>query len=63
MKPVGGRWASRARQTSPFCGAAPFKRYPYCLAHCLIAYRPDGESEPRREVVPARLDRGMERAA
>ncbi len=24
-----------------FCGAAPFRRYPYCLAHCLIAYRPD----------------------
>jgi len=29
-----------------FCGAAPFRRYPYCLAHCLIAYRPDSrESE------------------
>jgi GcrA cell cycle regulator len=22
-----------------FCGAAVFHRYPYCLAHCLIAYR------------------------
>jgi GcrA cell cycle regulator len=50
-----------------FCGAAPFKRYPYCLAHCLIAYRPEsgesGESEPRREAAPASLPRGMERAA
>jgi GcrA cell cycle regulator len=45
-----------------FCGAAPFKRYPYCVAHCLIAYRPDGETE-RREAAPARLDRGMKRAA
>jgi GcrA cell cycle regulator len=49
-----------------FCGAEPFKRYPYCLAHCLIAYRPDsresGESEPC-EWAPARRDCGLERAA
>ena len=32
-----------------FCGAAPFARYPYCIAHCLIAYRPeraDGDGAP-----------------
>ena len=47
-----------------FCGAAPFKRYPYCVGHCLIAYRPDsGESEPRRAAGPSRLPGGMERAA
>jgi GcrA cell cycle regulator len=47
-----------------FCGAAPFKRYPYCIAHCLIAYRPDSsESESQREATPARADRGMDRAA
>jgi GcrA cell cycle regulator len=47
-----------------FCGAAPFRRYPYCVAHCLIAYRPDsGESEPTREATPAPPDRGVERAA
>jgi GcrA cell cycle regulator len=47
-----------------FCGAAPFQRYPYCLAHCLIAYRPDsGETESPRVETPAGADRGMERAA
>jgi GcrA cell cycle regulator len=47
-----------------FCGAAPFKRYPYCVGHCLIAYRPDsGESEARREAEPSRLPGGIERAA
>ena len=50
-----------------FCGAAPFKPYPYCVGHCLIAYRPDsdeaGESEPQRAATPARRDRGCERAA
>jgi GcrA cell cycle regulator len=47
-----------------FCGAAPFKRYPYCAGHCLIAYRPaSGESEPRHAAGPSRLHRGMERAA
>ena len=45
-----------------FCGAAPFKRYPYCVGHCLIAYRPEsGEGEARREANP-RL-RSLERAA
>jgi GcrA cell cycle regulator len=24
-----------------FCGAEPFGRYPYCIGHCLIAYRSD----------------------
>jgi GcrA cell cycle regulator len=47
-----------------FCGAVPFKRYPYCIGHCLIAYRPDnGDSEQRREAKPSGRDRGMERAA
>jgi GcrA cell cycle regulator len=27
-----------------FCGAVPHPPYPYCLAHCLIAYRPDEEA-------------------
>ncbi len=25
-----------------FCGAAPLRRRPYCVAHCRIAYRPEG---------------------
>jgi len=46
-----------------FCGAAPFKRYPYCVRHCLIAYRPDsGESGPRAPA-PACSARGLDRAA
>jgi GcrA cell cycle regulator len=49
-----------------FCGAAPFKLYPYCVGHCLIAYRPDpgeaGASAPSR-AAPARRDGGFERAA
>jgi GcrA cell cycle regulator len=39
-----------------FCGAAPLRRYPYCIAHCLIAYRPasrdDDSKQPAAE--PAR---------
>jgi GcrA cell cycle regulator len=47
-----------------FCGAARFQRYPYCLAHCLIAYRPDnGETESPPAAMPTRADRGFERAA
>jgi GcrA cell cycle regulator len=50
-----------------FCGAAPFKPYPYCVGHCLIAYRPDsgetGETGPPRAATPLRCDRGCERAA
>jgi GcrA cell cycle regulator len=47
-----------------FCGAAPFKRYPYCVGHCLIAYRPDsGESEPRRAATAAHPDLPLKRAA
>jgi GcrA cell cycle regulator len=47
-----------------FCGAAPFKGYPYCVAHCLIAYRPESrEGEPRRDTAPSRIDRGAQRAA
>jgi GcrA cell cycle regulator len=41
-----------------FCGAAPLAGYPYCRAHCLIAYRPQrpergasapGKSSPARQ--------------
>ena len=47
-----------------FCGAAPFERYPYCVGHCLIAYRPDsGESGPPRAAEPVGAERGLERAA
>jgi GcrA cell cycle regulator len=28
-----------------YCGAAPFKRYPYCVGHCVIAYRPEQKSD------------------
>jgi len=38
-----------------FCGAAPFKAQPYCLAHCLIAYRPESsERAPRTRRRPLR---------
>jgi GcrA cell cycle regulator len=49
-----------------FCGAAPFARYPYCIGHCLIAYRPDSAERAASEAPrakPARPDRGLERAA
>jgi GcrA cell cycle regulator len=47
-----------------FCGAAPFQRYPYCLGHCLIAYRPESsEGEPQRTAAPERAGHGLERAA
>jgi GcrA cell cycle regulator len=46
-----------------FCGAAPFKRYPYCVGHCLIAYRPDTSESGPRDSTPARHHRGLERAA
>jgi GcrA cell cycle regulator len=49
-----------------FCGAPPFRRRPYCLAHCLIAYRPDGgecESQTRRETVRPSGAGGVGRAA
>ena len=35
-----------------FCGAAPLGRYPYCPAHCLIAYRP--QSPERSEGAPGK---------
>jgi GcrA cell cycle regulator len=46
-----------------FCGAAPFERYPYCIGHCLIAYRPDGAERAASSAKPACPDRGFERAA
>jgi GcrA cell cycle regulator len=46
-----------------FCGAAPFKRYPYCVGHCLIAYRPDASESGPCASAPARHDRGLKRAA
>jgi GcrA cell cycle regulator len=41
-----------------FCGAAPFARRPYCIAHCLIGYRADpadGQQPPTPVARP--LDR------
>jgi GcrA cell cycle regulator len=49
-----------------FCGAAPFKRYPYCVGHCVIAYRADTSESGQtasREDVPVRHHGGLERAA
>jgi GcrA cell cycle regulator len=53
-----------------FCGAAPFKRYPYCLSHCLIAYRPDAmdvdrpaSQAPPRALAEPRPDQSRRRAA
>jgi GcrA cell cycle regulator len=47
-----------------FCGAAPFRRYPYCVGHCLIAYRPESsESAQRRTAEPLRRDHGIKHAA
>ena len=36
-----------------FCGAAPFKHYPYCVAHCLIAYRPESREDGRQAAAAA----------
>ena len=38
-----------------FCGAVPFDRYPYCIGHCLIAYRADDAAGARP--TPARKPR------
>jgi GcrA cell cycle regulator len=46
-----------------FCGAAPFPRYPYCLAHCLIAYRPDAAESGKGAQPAARFDHNRRRAA
>ena len=47
-----------------FCGAAPFRRYPYCVGHCLIAYRPEsGESTVPRAAKPSRREQRITRAA
>ncbi|HLH96329.1 MAG TPA: GcrA family cell cycle regulator [Xanthobacteraceae bacterium] len=54
-----------------FCGAAPFRRYPYCLVHCLIAYRPDAADDKvsatqapmRPAVAPQSCDESRRRAA
>ncbi len=47
-----------------FCGAAPFRRYPYCVGHCLIAYRPESqESEVARAAKPPRRDQRVKHAA
>lgn len=41
-----------------FCGAVPFARYPYCIAHCLIAYRPErADGEPASAYVARPLHR------
>jgi GcrA cell cycle regulator len=48
-----------------FCGAVPLARYPYCPAHCLIAYRPlsaeHSQSAPA-SVLPVQRDRGARAA-
>jgi hypothetical protein len=48
-----------------FCGAGPLERYPYCPAHCLIAYRPQrpqpSQSAPA-SALPVRRDRGARAA-
>lgn len=47
-----------------YCGAAPFRRYPYCVGHCVIAYRPDtSESAGNGPREPERPQGGLERAA
>jgi GcrA cell cycle regulator len=47
-----------------FCGAAPFARYPYCVGHCLIAYRPEScESAPPDAAKSTRRDHGIKHAA
>jgi GcrA cell cycle regulator len=45
-----------------FCGAVPFAHYPYCIGHCLIAYRAD-EDPPARQARKARIARLFGRAA
>jgi GcrA cell cycle regulator len=63
------RWpvGEPGEESFAFCGATPLKPYPYCVGHCLIAYRPDGrrgdESKPRPVAEPARAPGGRERAA
>jgi GcrA cell cycle regulator len=50
-----------------FCGAAPHPQYPYCLAHCLIAYRADDDDEasapPARAQAAGSVARALGRAA
>ncbi len=47
-----------------FCGALPFRRYPYCLRHCLIAYRPESlEGNAPHAATRDDTGRGLERAA
>jgi GcrA cell cycle regulator len=66
LNPATCRWpvGEPGEADFAFCGAAPFKRYPYCVGHCLIAYRPDsGASAPRRAARPSRRDPSMKHAA
>jgi GcrA cell cycle regulator len=48
-----------------YCGAAPFRRYPYCARHCVIAYRPDTSETQNglRAGAPEQDRRGLARAA
>jgi GcrA cell cycle regulator len=49
-----------------FCGAAPFAHYPYCVGHCLIAYRTDegeGAPAPARHIRKPGIARAFGRAA
>jgi GcrA cell cycle regulator len=46
-----------------FCGAVPFRRYPYCLRHCLIAYRPQSGEDATRAATRERPGRNLQHAA
>jgi GcrA cell cycle regulator len=46
-----------------FCGAVPFRRHPYCLRHCLIAYRSESREDEPRAATRERLGRDLEQAA
>ena len=48
-----------------FCGAKPLVGYPYCVGHCLIAYRADDAAgaPPAQGVSKPNLRRAIARAA
>jgi|SRR5215472_9013377 len=48
-----------------FCGAAPLAGHPYCIGHCLIAYRADDAqgAPPAESTARANTPRAVRRAA
>jgi GcrA cell cycle regulator len=47
-----------------FCGAAPFAGHPYCVGHCLVAYRiDDGQGAPVANAARSNALRAINRAA